>query len=447
MAIETTRWLSSASFLSIDEQALSSSRRSSAIEGTPSLSSSICSATSVSSLKSLRTRSVSLSSLSSSQSIKGIIEKYGVFSEVEKTFVLKKTDNHLSQDVPCKLTESLKKLDDLIKNHSDKNLVDTEVNKFKNEVILTEITKFIESNSSLCFSVYETDSLLKEFAKACENPGSHPKAKALLNECLEKLSDVNAPTEVDIKDIKKTLQTFLKENISFKDTLSVAFHEEIKAWKEADKAGKVKIVAGYLMDTFFPPLVFAKKCYDFIQCMVKNPEQWVKAKARIINFLKHPSLGYEARKTIAKTLINIGISGLIGVLTAAIIFSGGISTPFVIAFAVMLGMGLVATTVNDKQENKSFVITLAETSNVVITNTLESVFSTLPNPGLTPFMRTFAMTTNFTGPGFAALEDPLHDIVFEKLKSEKEISQEAAKEIVEPVDWSFPEEFGFCGYN
>lgn len=437
----------SSSVLSINDLGIDSSRDDSTIARTDSVISSVCSNRSASSASLCLNRSVSLSGVSSPASIKEVIENSHVFSDVEKNLVFKKIDKGFGQDVPCKLTESLKKLDDLIKNHSDKKLVDTEVNKFKNEVILTEITQFIESNPSLCFSVYETDSLLKEFAKACENPGSHPKAKALLNDCLKKLSDLEAPAEANIKPIKKTLQTFLKENISFKDTLSVAFHEEMKAWKEADKAGKVKIVAGYLMDTFFPPLVFAKKCYDFIKHMSENPEQWAKAKQKIAEFFKNPSLGYEARKALAKTLINIGISGLIGVLTAAIVFSGGISIPFLIAFAVTLGMGLVATTVNDKQENKSFVVTLAETSNIVITNTLESIFSTLPNPGLTPFMRTFAMTTNFTGPGFDVLRGPVHDMLTNKLKSEKEISQQADKEKVKPVDWSFPKEFGFCGFD
>lgn len=437
----------SSGVLSINDLGIDLSRDDSTIARTDSVSSSVCSTMSVSSSRPFLTRSISLSSVSSPGSIKGVIENSHVFSDVEKNLVFKKIETGFGQDASAKLLSVFQDLEKLVKDNPTEEVAVAKTKEFVSEVMLTEITKFIESNPSLCFSTYETDLLLKEFAKACENPGSHPKVKKLLDECLEKLSDLEARKEVDIKAIKKTLQTFLKENISFKDTLSVAFHEEMKAWKEADKAGKVKIVAGYLMDTFFPPLVFAKKCYDFIKHMSKNPEQWAKAKQKIAEFFKNPSLGYEARKALAKTLINIGISGLIGVLTAAIVFSGGISIPFLIAFAVTLGMGLVATTVNDKQENKSFVVTLAETSNIVITNTFESMFSTLPNPGLTPFMRTFAMTTNFTGPGFDVLRGPVHDMLTNKLKSEKEISQQADKEKVESVDWSFPGEFGFCGYN
>jgi hypothetical protein len=330
-----------------------------------------------------------------------------------------------------------------VKDNNVDHLSLDELGNIVSKVIEKQMGELIASHSEFFFSAYETDFLLKGFAEACN--GEHLEAQKALEACLEVLNKASV-TPNDLKTVKKTLQSFLKKKISFKDTLSIAFHEEVKAWKSADKAEKIKIIVGYLMDTFFPPVVFAKKCYDFIKSMVKNPELRAQAKQKIMDFCKNPSLNYESRKTLAKTLINIGISGIIGVATAALVFGGGVAIPFVIAFSVALGMGLISTAVNDQQEGKDFVVTLAETSNVVITNTLESIFSTLPNPGLTPFTRTFAMATNFTGPGFAALEDPLHDNVFEKLTSEETVRAQVQEEDEKPT-YEIPDNFGFCGLD
>lgn len=194
-------------------------------------------------------------------------------------------------------------------------------------------------------SGYELDLLIRLFSEKPENAEK-------LTEWLELI------LAGDSQKARKEVQQFLNKNIEFKNTLSIAFHHNIKKWKEKSAAGKVKSLMKHTGKLIFSPLILT---YSLLKGGAKLATSKTYRKTAYVgmkHFFKTRSLNYKTRREIASFLIKFGVAGVVSLAITGEIGSLGLATPLIAA--AVGGVGIAAKIANDAARNKSATLVFAE---------------------------------------------------------------------------------------
>ncbi|MCH9630204.1 MAG: hypothetical protein S4CHLAM37_01980 [Chlamydiia bacterium] len=195
-------------------------------------------------------------------------------------------------------------------------------------------------------SGYELDLLMKLFSK-------EPEHSEKLTGWLELILDGKGP------QARKEVQLFLKKHIKFKDTLSMAFHHDIKKWKAKSAAGRAKSLAKHTAGLVLSPLILVAKLLKGAGKLALSSSYRKTAGVALKRFAKTRSFNYKTRRSIASFLLKFGIAGIVSLAVSGEIATAAATTPLIIAGAVG-GTGLMAKMVNDTAQHKAAAHTFAE---------------------------------------------------------------------------------------
>ncbi len=158
-------------------------------------------------------------------------------------------------------------------------------------------------------------------------------------------------------DLPQKLQTCLNERINSSDLLKVAFHDLMEVCKTSTKGELLEKLCGYLINLFISPFKVLYSLFKVI-CVKEDRDHFVQ---KIKDICTKKSISYQDRKKLIYLLMQVGISGVIGLAVGSLILSGGLSALPFIAFGSVAAAGIAAKIAdNHLLHNKSPVLTAGE---------------------------------------------------------------------------------------
>ncbi|PCI95114.1 hypothetical protein COB11_03020 [Candidatus Aerophobetes bacterium] len=211
---------------------------------------------------------------------------------------------------------------------------------------LEKIDRVLSKKLFKNLSGYELDLLVKLFSKEPENAEK-------LNKWLELILDGKG------KQARKEVQLFLRKHIKFKNTLSMAFHHDVKKWREKSAAGRVKSLAKHTAKLVFSPLLLVVGLLKSTGKIALSSSYRKTTAVALKTFIKTRSFNYKTRRNIASFMLKLGIAGIVSLAISGEIATCAATTPLIVA-GVVGGTGLLAKIANDTAQHKAAALSFSE---------------------------------------------------------------------------------------